>query len=460
MSSNQNPGGKIPDSPEALSPVFDHDSPNEPISLHAGEFFLADESKRAQCEGEVSLEWFPKPRVRFSGEGEAVVVELFNLESVTLEIPALSASASAHMAHLQFSSDPTAYPIAGFVAEPTWSGRGGRFDELRFHLVNFHQYVGDHIQTGSSEGEPSSRWLGRLPLEGPEWRVHLDQFSDYRDRRSEVRREGGYVLGHVGKVERVDEGAIDEEQAEDILFALHIFFSFCRGSWCSPTLAVMGSPDQGGPVRWGSPLLSTWSDEPSWFPTSETGGIGNLFSGFMSRWRDALWRETLIHTTHWYVESNQNAGMLEGAITLAQTALEHLSWVYLVEQEALFSAKHFETKMGAAEKFRTLFSELDVPTAVPKDSILQSTVGLLQGEGLQVDDGPDLFVKVRNMIVHPKRVKRERLSLLSSKQKWKIKQLGLRYIELLVLRLLDYSGPYHNRLERGSIEKRRSLTPW
>lgn len=460
MSSNKQPGWSIPDHPAALLPVFDHESPNEPISLHAGEFFLTDESKRARCEGDFSFEWFPTPRVRFSGEGEAVVADLFDLDSVTLKIPALSASASAFLAHLQFSSDQVAYPIAGFLSEPTWIGGDGSFDELRFHLPNFHQYIGDPIQTGGFEGEPFSGWLGRLPLEGPEWRVYLDQYSDYSDRRSEVRREGGYVLGHVGKVERVDGGSIDQERADDILFALHIFFSFCRSSWCSPTLAVMGDPGQGGPVRLRSPILSAWSDESSWFPTHETGDIGQVFSGFMSRWRDALWRETLIHTTHWYVESNQNAGMLEGAITLAQTALEHLSWVYLVEQEGLFSANHFEEKMGAAEKFRTLFSELDVPTAVPKDSILQSTVGLLQGEGLQFDDGPDLFVKVRNMIVHPKRVKRERLSLLSSKQKWKIKQLGLRYIELLVLRLLGYSGPYHNRLERGSIEKRRSLTPW
>lgn len=451
--------GSSPDRPQALSPAFDHESPNEPISLYEGEFYLSSGGLRVQCTGTFTHEWFPRPRVRFEAKGEAELEELFNLDSVALDIPALDSSGTVYLSHLRHGSDRTAFPVAGFVSKPTWIGRVRDFDRLLFHLPNFHSYLGDAIQSGSPEAGLRSTWAGRLQLEGSEWRITLDGFSDCADRQEEVSRGGGYVLGHVGEVERADGGSISHQEADEILFATHIFLSFCRSAWCSPTLAVLVDGDQPGPARWSAPILSGWSSEPSWFPTLDTGGIGNLFSEFMSRWRDGLWQETLIHTTHWYVESNLNAGMLEGAITMAQTALEHLAWVYLVEDGGPFSTKEFKRK-ETAEKLRRLLCELGIPVELPDDADLEAAVDRLKNAGLDVDDGPDLLVKVRNMIVHPRRAKRRRLSELSSKQKLQVKQLGLRYIELVVLRLCSYRGPFFDRLERTSIEDRRKFTPW
>lgn len=444
--------------PEALTPVFDHGAPNEPITLYRGPFFLNTGDSRVECDGVFKFEWFPSPRVRFEGEAKGLVGDLFNLGSAALEIPDLNATTNVILSHLELSFESRTTPIVGFISETTWVGEPTSFDSVTFHLPNFHKFRGAPIRY-TPDDETLSSGSSRLEIEEAPWRVTLDQYHDYSDRRSEVRHGGGFVLGHVGRIERTDDVRLNRDEADDMLMVLHYFFSFCRGFWCGPILAAAGDAGDPAALRWHSPLLSQWKGVSSWFPELDLAAIGDLFSGFVRHWEDDLWQEALRHTTNWYVESNLNAGMLEGSISLAQTALEHLSWVYLVEDQELFSTGDLKDKK-TAEKFRLLLSELDIPIDVPDDPTLAGAVDLLETESLKVEDGPDLLVKVRNMIVHPRRAKRERLSRLSSEQKYQVKQLGLLYIELLTLRLLGYSGPYYSRLERGSIQNRKSITPW
>ena len=72
-------------------------------------------------------------------------------------------------------------------------------------------------------------------------------------------------------------------------------------------------------------------------------------------------------------------------------------------------------------------------------------------------DGVDLIIYFRNKIVHPSR-KRNRATL-HVEDMWNIIQIAIRYVELVILHLINYKGEYSNRLKErsyGEVE----LVPW
>jgi hypothetical protein len=74
-------------------------------------------------------------------------------------------------------------------------------------------------------------------------------------------------------------------------------------------------------------------------------------------------------------------------------------------------------------------------------------------------DGPEAFVQIRNAIVHGNLEKRKKLNELSEVAIFQAHLLGLWYLELAILFILNYDGNYYNRtVGRGlnPIEK----VPW
>lgn len=59
--------------------------------------------------------------------------------------------------------------------------------------------------------------------------------------------------------------------------------------------------------------------------------------------------------------------------------------------------------------------------------------------------------RLRNWIVHPRKQGRSQLRPLSRHARFQTRQLALWYVELILLRLCGYSGPYTNRLGRQSV---------
>ena len=84
----------------------------------------------------------------------------------------------------------------------------------------------------------------------------------------------------------------------------------------------------------------------------------------MAKLRHPVWGEPLKLALYWYIESNMNAGGLEGSIILAQAAFESLSWTLLVEDEQMLSVDGYK-KLNADDAIRVLLAKCDIPRAVP-----------------------------------------------------------------------------------------------
>ena len=66
-------------------------------------------------------------------------------------------------------------------------------------------------------------------------------------------------------------------------------------------------------------------------------------------------------------------------------------------------------------------------------------------EKLKTVDAPDLFVRIRNAIIHSQENKRKELTKMPDEVKYDALELGLWYIELSLLYILKFEGKYSDR---------------
>lgn len=373
-----------------------------------------------------------------------------------MSLPELGVSASADATSLPFFSGPGEVKLELTGALVLGNERNLR--EVKFHLTNFHDYKGGRPITIAFGGYRQS-WFGRLITEGEGWRVTVDSIKDISPLLEEARSVRGYVITHVGKLERIDNGTFTAAEANQILEALLFFFSFTRGYWVAPILPV--GLDEAGRGIW-----QTWAPHvahpcryvDSWFPSDNPTSISTLFSGFLRRFSDPGWNEPIRFAIQWYVDSNLKRDLfnvMPGAIVIEQVALEMMSWVRLVEQGRSYSKNQFD-KLPAAEKIRLLLLSLNVPISVP--AVLENLVAVSDEKGWAT--GPQALTAIRNCITHSSLQKRDQFRELPDDAVYEAWKLGLWYIELVLLNLFDYRGVYHNRLRRNRDPGDCEALPW
>jgi len=174
-----------------------------------------------------------------------------------------------------------------------------------------------------------------------------------------------------------------------------------------------------------------------------------VFPGFIAKWTDAIWKQPLRHAIYWYLTSNTMRSV-DGAVVLLQAALEALSWTYAVQERKLVTPQGFG-KLWASDRLRVLLSSLGIPLGLPDD------LPNLQKEAAAASwlDGPHAFTEMRNSVVHPSAKEHEGAREMLP-ETW---QLGLWYVELVLLRLFGHCGKYHNRLKKGWVGEVEEV-PW
>jgi hypothetical protein len=186
--------------------------------------------------------------------------------------------------------------------------------------------------------------------------------------------------------------------------------------------------------------------------------VSKVFQGLLAKLEHPLWCDPIKIAIHWFVESNLSAGGVEGAIVLTQTALELLSWVYLVEDSATaeMSSTQFEKKLDAAGKIRQLLTRLQIPGTIPAEmTYLAKFAGDLGGA-----DGPTAIVTLRNGVVHPKQSKRNLVLQTPPMARVEAQQIGLWYLELVLLHLFNYDSIYYPRFLNDYPTNTKRRVPW
>jgi hypothetical protein len=433
--------------PAAITPRYVTSAVNSPVALYSGKMTLRPEQSGASVEGSLFLRWLPRPHVSFELTDRGLIPRL---SEDWLRIEGLGSS--CRVATLS-TSIPAGRFLGRLLDDPPLSGN--QVEKVTFHLANFHSYLGDAIH---HEGWGASR--GRLVLRHHQWRITLDQVVGDDTLRKTLEAEGGFAITNVGCIERTDGRAFSKHKAGDLLSALHYFFSFCRGIWCGPTLAVGELRGATSWLRWVPLRLTRWRNRRSWWPQREwqqAAKISRAFSGFMTLWNRSLWRDPLTNCIHWYVEANSDAGGIEGGLILVQTALELLSWLVAVEDPRTrrFAEKHFD-KWAADERIRHLLTILRIPAAVPTADLPELTTALPK---IARQDGLGALVTIRNAVVHPRRAKRTALSRIGIAARIDALSLSLWFLEMSLLRRFGYRGIYYSRLRSGYSDEIRAVMP-
>jgi len=422
-----------------------------PTTIHQGDFTLAQGTRRVKLHGVIALHWSPKPEVRFEGSPASGQPSL-DFQEAQLRTTAHGFRGRAMVLGKHLSD--TGNPLYTGICPRAILGQRRTAKSVQFQLVNFPKYVGRSIRFGPTGR--ASVVAGRLSFRAHGWRVDLDQDPSCSHRLMNVLARGGYATTHVGLIRRTSGREIPFSQAEDFLCCLNFFYAFLSGHWSGPILSAgLGKTSQLW-ERMGSWMLTASAKPRSWFPETSPLSVEPLLGAFRHLWLDQLWGQALRMTIHWYVHANAEASVTENAIVAAFIPLELLAWLVVVEYGGHMSAKKFG-KLSTAGRLEKLLSHSGIPLSVTKDlspRLHRSALARRKG------NGPRSLAAVRNALVHPRRQKRLLLWRLSPIVLYELKELALSYIELSLLRALNYTGPYLPRAHEGWKGDHLRRVPW
>lgn len=440
---------------KSLAPIYATNKANQSFTLYEGEMKFLSYSENGdiniQGNGIVRFDWFPSLKTKYD----------FNCDIYTESANGFLASRpSQHRLELcqrELSVKATTTLIqgshgSGKLDEPVAIGASRGIAYLIFHIANFHDYSGEHVHNSSGY------WRGRLLLEADGWRVTIDSLEPKirEELMKSLKDDGGYAITHIAKLERIDAQELVLEEALDVLNGLSYFLAFVRGMWIGPLFPV--GFDSGNSCLWKQWTFypaSSYKEVASWFPLQEPEKLTMAFVGFMKRWTDSNWREPLKLAIHWYVESNLQAGAVEGSIIMTQAAFELL-------YEKLLGGPSIKNHQGH-EKLEKLFRNAKLPLNLTAQSYDLNLLGNLlvfvkylkeRNNSSSATNIAKAITEIRNRITHPKHKNgtleihpadlREIHPADLRKEAWRV---GLWYLELVLLDLFEYQGTYKNRLK-------------
>ncbi|MFH1068287.1 MAG: hypothetical protein V1794_01590 [Candidatus Glassbacteria bacterium] len=319
---------------------------------------------------------------------------------------------------------------------------------LIFHIFNFMDFVGT---SRSVENNGKTKFaVEYVDFKSNDWIVELKSLRTTRDNIEKLKARGGYGLTHIGSIRKTDESNFSAKEASTILTAISYFLSFAKGIWCIPVCAV-GFDEAGDRIweSWNSPR-EPWYEPLSWFDKYHTNQLIELFPGFIEKWKNEDWRKTFENVIYWYLNANNSSSGIDAGIILTQAGIERLSFEYAVKCKKLIEKSGFK-ELRASDKFRLLFSSLDIPIEISNH--LESLKKL--GKQLSWIDAPHALTEIRNSLVHPEHKQHGKIS----DHYFDAWNLGLWYLELSLLRICDYSGSYRNRLTAKYVGQTEEV-PW
>ena len=437
-SSSPNPPHR--DYPTALQPPVTLGSPNDPIPLYSGLIDFTQNGKPFQAEAHIFLEWLPSPRIRF--EIPAVPDEVYpRLGDLSLRLNDGTSIEHAFISGSNQSNGLDGYKasLTGIITQRVIRPKDHAASYALFLLPNFE------APSGQAVARPRNGWrAARLVLAAGGWKITLDNVENDKAVKESLDAGSGFAITQIGRLERDDGKPFTAGDAIIILDTLGWYVSFTCGRWTGPFLAR--GYDTDSKLIW--EIWDTHRTVPyrnwfSWMDTCHREHFEDPFPGFLKLWHDDTWKEVVRVAIHWYIEANAQAGSIEGAIVLTQTAFELLSSAVLVENHGWLSTDGYE-KLAAADRIRLLFLWAGIPTAIPPE--LDNLIKVAKADNWP--DAPTAMTMIRNTITHPTRKNREKFSKHTTAARIDAWSLGLRSLELCLLRLFGYRGTYGSRLKQ------------
>ena len=311
------------------------------------------------------------------------------------------------------------------------------FYEVHFDIINFfnlQRMFGTGSKWRADVASNRAYLIGNAKIIAGSWLINVDEV----DNVNEIVKEGGGLrVAHTGSIHRLDSQPFRADGLLRVLKDLRQFLSFSGGSGVALS-QVRGTDEKGRTVdiRWGTEhLTEVRNPRFAWLPNNTgTEAISGGFAEYYQQTNSSdRVRFALEYATSVYTESVDSTAI---------SVLPHIQ----VALETLCTLKGMKAPPMKDALRKSLFMA-GIPLCVPQ--WLHVLGGFCKTEGFT--DGPDVLVKLRNWMVHGA----PRVEIVTDAAFWEAIQLGLWYVELLLLHQLNYRGRYRIR-GNGAVES----VPW
>ena len=309
--------------------------------------------------------------------------------------------------------------------------------EVRFDALNFHssqRMLGAGSRWRSDVSKNRSYLIGRADIRTDPWRITLEEVDNIG---ASGDRSGSFRVAHTGSISRLDGKSFRCGDGLSILSDLRQFLSFAGGSEMGFSRVHQGSvANFSSLLRWGTEITAPLGFfRSSWLPlNTATDAISCVFTEYCRQvGSNTRIRFALDYVMQVYLESLE--GSLYTVIPHIQIALDTLC--------GLITCRRGQVQDQLEATLRSAAITLDIPDWFPRLDEFRAAE--------ELTGGPATLVALRDYVVQgdPK------VAAIDTFVLWEAHQLGLWYVELLLLFQLKYRGKYRIRAN-GSVER----VPW
>ncbi len=310
-------------------------------------------------------------------------------------------------------------------------------DEIIFSIPNLMDISGEVVKKISSTKTTTT--CSRILVDNQKWKIIIDKSLEYNKLKDELEIVGGYNILYTGKISLINNNKFTYEESEEIINCLDQFLSFINGRRIS-ALFLEGYNNE----------IKIWSD----YSPKSTDTFKNIKSSFHYRnifsldvmWKEfsSIWeandgKDFLTSIIHWYIESNNQAGLIDGSIIMAQAGLEKLYyWIFRQEKNH---------PNDTPEKLRKLIKHLnidEVGAILRFNNLKDFYINIKKTEHRDIAGA---ITTIRNDIMHPKETFK-----ITPETKHEAWQICLWLIEITLLKILNHKGKYFDRARGKDIE--------
>lgn len=427
---------------EAISSPYLEYGIDEDIVIHEGNFCIYLD-KLYKCKGRIYYRISPPVCINF----EAKVLGHKNIDLEILKDDYLEGIIEVHgyqPFQVNINNIQKNY-VDGYVSSGIIKSKNRYVDYIDFHIVNFDKKQGTLIKY------MDKLFAGRIEFEISGYEIIIDKRYDYKkELYEELRFKNGSIITHIGRIKRKDNKVFKSTYIFKLLDEISDTLSFLAGRYIGICM-VMGYKDNQNTFRlWKESLTTPFKYVPTWSDTIANHHNIEKYMNLMCRkLHDSYYGPALKHVVDWYIESIDNISIENNVVSL-QIALETLSYVVVVEKNKILTDVEFE-KNTASDNIRILLDACSIYYGKEELNLFNEYIYN------KFNDGVDIFTYFRNKVVHPtQKTKRANLTV---EDMWNILQIGTRYVELVVLYIINYKGEYSNRLNDrcyGEVE----VVPW
>lgn len=422
--------------------VIQQEFPNESIVLYDSSSEILIDERIIDSKSLVKISWFPFPKItiniNYSGQ-------LCGLKDIELNLTELVPPYRVKVRMLTHQSirSTGVNTITGDLKEAFIIGNVNKLSSLTFYVINFssfgfsNQSIIELNDKGNRNKIKREGWLDfpeQLIFGYENWHIVLAKIDKTDEFEKRLKSQGGYGITHICKIEHLDNTSFNLDEGRKIINSLIYYLSFVRGFWIAPIL-ISGFDKNGNQILedWSASDIKAdlWKHITHSWSTSDSIEIANGFSGFMKKWQDEFWKDTIKNSIQWYLESLNHVSGYNTSIILVQAALEKLAWVYLNDNECI--SKEGFSKITVDDKIRLFLKFLDIPIISLGKSELSKIA-----KANNWKSSIDVIGKIRNSIIHPEVSRNKRDISLSEEIMNETLIIARKYLLKILLKLFEY----------------------